>query len=154
MKVMNFKRIILSVFLLLVLVLAAIPAFAQMEDGEDVNKMNTPREGAEAPEKVYARYVTAVHKGDLKIIKTLVYSKSLLIWDRNGREMLAMTKNTVPKNPQLISEKKKKEFQYNYTILSMKGVSPQGHPVMGEVEMIVESGEWKVYQEIWRPATR
>jgi hypothetical protein len=92
-----------------------------------------------------------VHKGDIKNLKNLVYSQNwAILWEKNGNKMIAMTKNTIPANPSLMSKKSEKQYQYNYMVMNMTGVNSNGCNVVGEVKMIVENGVWKVYQEIWR----
>jgi predicted S18 family serine protease len=144
------KRAVLIV--MAILILAAAAAFAQMEDGVDVNEGNIPAKDAEAPEKVYIRYARAVHGGDIPAIRTMVYSRSLLLWDKNGKQMLGMTKNSIPASPELVGRKPVKESQYHYMVLTMRGTSSKGLPMTGEVKMIVEKSQWRVYSEIWRPA--
>ncbi len=145
------KKIVLTALLILILLQAGGGiAWSQLDDGVDVVKENTLSKNAEAPEKVYARYCRAVHSGDVGAIKNLVYSRALPLWNNNSRQMLAMTKNSVPPVPRMISRRDKQEFQYNYTEMSMTGSMPDGKSVNGNVTMIVEKGQWKVYEEKWR----
>ena len=141
----------IALLMLVIFVLALTGASpVQAEDGVDVIQENTLSKNADRPEKVYARYCRAVHTGDLNTIKKLVYSRALILWNRNGRKMMAITKNSIPPIPRMISRKDRKEYQYNYTEMTMTGKMPKGQPVRGTVTMIVEKGQWKVYEEKWR----
>ncbi|MFP4498088.1 MAG: hypothetical protein ACLFQV_07745 [Vulcanimicrobiota bacterium] len=108
------------------------------------------KDDAQSAEQVYAEYVTAVHQGKISRIKSLVYSQSLLLWNKKTKTMLKMTQQTIPQSPRLISSRPEKEYQYNYMVLTYQGVNTDGKPVTGEIKMIVENGEWKVYQEVWK----
>jgi len=144
------KKVLLICLLFLSLMMMLNPLLCYGKEEKDLSQENSPRKGAEAPEKVYMRYVNAVHKGDIKTIKKLLYSSSLILWKKNGRKMLAITRKIVPMNPQLVSKRQEKQFQYNYTILNMRGVSPRGNSSVGEIKLIVENGDWKIYTEIWK----
>jgi hypothetical protein len=136
------KKVIIASILLLLFV---APVKAMAEGGDDL------KAGAQSPQVVYARYVDAVHKGDISTVKELVYSRSRELWNRDSKKMMAMTKNGIPKNPLLQSMSETKQFQYNYTIMKMTGNSPvDNKPMLGEVRMIVEDGVWKVYMENWK----
>lgn len=118
---------------------------------QDKDVVETPKEGASAPEVVYMQYVHAVHSGDLKTIEKLVYSRGWeALWKKSPGKMLAMAKNIVPKDPSLQSKQETQEYQYRYTVLKYVGTSPRNTRIHGEVRMILEDGEWKVYQEIWK----
>ncbi|MCD4783956.1 MAG: hypothetical protein K8T10_09055 [Candidatus Eremiobacteraeota bacterium] len=109
------------------------------------------RDGAAKPQVVFSTYANAVKRGDIGVVKSLVYSKGKVLWERSPRKMLAMSKGTIPDNPILQSIKKKKEYQYQYAILAYRGISPATkRQVNGEVWMIVEDGGWKVYNMIWK----
>lgn len=112
---------------------------------------NKLRDGAAKPQVVFLTYANAVKRGDIGVVKSLVYSKGKVLWERKPRKMLAMSKGIIPDNPVLQSTKEKKEFQYHYSILKYRGVSPATkRQVIGEVWMIVEDGGWKVYNMIWK----
>lgn len=114
--------------------------------------METPKEGASAPEVVYMQYVHAVHSGDLKTIEKLIYSRGWdALWKKSPGKMLAMAKKIVPNDPSLQSRQETQEYQYRYTALKYVGTSPLNNKrIQGDVRMILEGGEWKVYQEIWK----
>ncbi|MCE1245582.1 MAG: hypothetical protein LWY06_02935 [Firmicutes bacterium] len=135
------KFFIASVLLLLF----AAPIIALADEGSEL------KQGAQSPQVVYARYVDAVHKGDINTAKELVYSRSRELWNKDPKKMLAMTKNGIPTNPVLQSMNETREFQYVYTVMKMTGTSARdSRPMVGEVRMIVEDGGWKVYTEVWR----
>ena len=114
--------------------------------------VETPKEGASPPEAVYMQYVHAVHNNDLKTIEKLVYSRGWdALWKKSPKKMQAMAKKIVPNDPSLQSKQETQEYQYKYTTLKYVGTSPSNNKrIHGDVRMILEGGEWKVYQEIWR----
>lgn len=111
---------------------------------------NKLRDGAAKPQVVFLTYANAIKRGDIGVIKSLVHSKMKVLWDKSPGEMLAMLRGTIPDNPVLQSTREKKEYQYHYTILKYRGVLPKTKKqVVGTIWMIVEDGEWKVYNLTW-----
>ncbi len=138
-----------KLFALVTVVFCLVIFTAALAQDKDV--VETPKEGASAPEVVYMQYVRAVHSGDLKTIEKLVYSRGWdYLWKKSPAKMLAMAKNIVPKDPSLQSKEETQEYQYRYTVLKYVGTSPRNTRIHGEIRMILEGGEWKVYQEQWR----
>jgi hypothetical protein len=150
------KKIAVPLLVTFLILILTASLQAQMETTETMGTMEAYelKSGAEEPDKVYAKYARAVHSDDLNTIRSLVYSKSLVLWSQNAKQMLAMTKNNVPINPVLSSKRSEKQYQYNYMIMTYTGQSPKGTTLAGEVRMIVENGVWKVYQENWRAVGR
>jgi len=143
------KKPVIAMFLSIVIVLFLISYMFSLALAD--NSGNELRDGAAKPQAVFLAFVSAVKRGDIGTAKGLVYSKGRVLWDRSPRKMLAMSKNTIPDNPVLQSTRDKKEYQYHYSILSYRGVSPSTkRQVIGEVWMIVENGEWKVYNMVWK----
>jgi hypothetical protein len=140
----------IMVLMLIIFLMLVLSTTLRADTTPTENELNQPKKGTEEPDKVYARYVLAVHSGDINTIKGIVYSKSLVLWNNNGKQMLAMTKNNIPSNPVLTRKRQEKEYQYNYTVLSYTGQTTKGNAAVGEVKMIVENGVWKLYQENWR----
>jgi hypothetical protein len=138
----------------LLLIISFVLVLSSALHADTDTEMYEPKQGAEEPEKVYARYVQAVHSGDINMIRSLVYSKSLVLWNQNAKQMLAMTKNNLPQNPVLNSKRSEKQFQYNYLVMNYTGQGAKGGLLVGEVRMIVENGVWKLYQENWRTVGR
>lgn len=143
------KNTLMIVLVGLIVILCAGYAKAQVDDGVDLKDENTPAKNAEAPEKVYAQYCRAVHRGDLDGVRRVVNSKAQILWEKSGRQMLGITKNMVPLEPRLLSRRDKKEYQYNYAEMNMEGKSANGRTIRGVVTMIVEKKQWKVYSEKW-----
>jgi len=138
---MRIKKIIVVILLLTIAAITIGKAFAE-------DKL---KEGADPPQTVYARYVQAVHNGDIKTIRKLLYSRTSNLWKKSPKKMLAYTRNTIPRNPVLQSKKESHEYQYTYTFMTYTGMSPSNKRVLGQIRMIVEGGEWKVYMEVWKP---
>lgn len=113
------------------------------------------KENAESPELVFSKFVDAVHRKDINVVKKLVYSKEAILWEKDSRSMLSMLLTVLPRNPILQSKTESREYQYHYTIMEYIGNSPKTkQKVWGQVRMIVEDGEWKVFQQLWKHMTR
>ena len=143
---MRFNRYLLTAVLIL-LIFSVYNAVMAADAG---NKL---KEGAEAPEVIYQRYLHAVADGDLKKIEHYVYSREwAYLWKKSPRKMLVMVRKIIPDNPVLNSKTESTEYQYKYTDLVYIGTSKvnKNHRIKGYVRMIIENGEWKVYMQKWK----
>ena len=118
-------------------------SIAMAQDGDDSIAVAPD---AQSPETVFKSYAKAVYDGNLNEVKKYCYSKSIFfLYD--GRKMLDIEKNVLPKDIQNLSREEKKEYQYKFLVLKCEGKSPKNPAltVHGEAWLIVENKYWKVY---------